>query len=86
MKLTDKEIEYTRQVAAEIGRDPDDLIREGEQLKDEGYHRAELQRHQADEAIMGRASGAGMQAYGMSPGERLATIDPGAQREMEAGG
>lgn len=30
MKLTAAEIEYTRQVAAEIGADPEELIREGE--------------------------------------------------------
>ena len=40
MKLTDAEIEYTRQVAAEIGADPDELIREGEAIKEAGYRRA----------------------------------------------
>jgi hypothetical protein len=49
MKLTDAEIEYTRQVAAEIGVDPEVLIAEGEQLKEEGYRRA----YQASVEILG---------------------------------
>ena len=36
MRLTTDEIEYTRQVAAEIGADPDELIREGEALNSRG--------------------------------------------------
>ena len=40
VKLTDAEIEYTRQVAAEIGADPDELIREGEAVKEAGYWQA----------------------------------------------
>jgi hypothetical protein len=40
VKLTADEIEYTRQVAAEIGADPDELIQEGEAIKEEGYWQA----------------------------------------------
>lgn len=40
MKLTAAEIEYTRQVAAEIGADPDELIREGEAIKEASYWQA----------------------------------------------
>ena len=40
MKLTAAEIEYTRQVAGEIGADPDQLIREGEAIKEESYWQA----------------------------------------------
>ena len=40
VKLTAAEIDYTRQVAAEIGADPDELIREGEAIKEAGYWQA----------------------------------------------
>ena len=40
MKLTAAEIEYTRQVAAEIGADPHELIQESEAIKEEGYWQA----------------------------------------------
>jgi hypothetical protein len=82
MKLTKDEIEYTRQVAAEIGRDPNELITEGEQIKEDGYRRA----YEASAEAMSHISGTGMQAYGASPSARLATVDPSAEREMEAGG
>ena len=72
MKLTPDEEAYTRQVAADIGRDPADLIREGEQLKGGAYHEAALNSHQADTAAMERMAGAGgLDAYG------------GGQREWE---
>ena len=40
MKLTAAEIEYTRQVAVEIGAAPDELIREGEAIKEASYWQA----------------------------------------------
>ena len=43
MQLTAEEEAHTRQVAAQIGRKPDDLIREGEQLKASGRRSAQQQ-------------------------------------------
>jgi hypothetical protein len=57
MKLTRQEEDYTREVAQQLGRDPDEMIREGEQLKAEGA--AEAQR-QARETLAGRYRGAQM--------------------------
>ena len=60
VKLTAAEIEYTRQVAAEIGADPDELIREGEALKEEGYRGA----YEASKEILaGGATGGQMLAW-----------------------
>ena len=56
MKLTPEEERYTREVAAQIGRDPNDLIREGEQLKEAGYAEA---REQA-KRVAGGGRGLGM--------------------------
>jgi len=55
VKLTAAEIEYTRQVAAEIGADPDELIREGEAIKEEGYRHA----YEASREILSSRAGAG---------------------------
>ena len=41
MRLTPEEEAYTRDVAAQIGRDPDDLIREAEQIKAAGFREAQ---------------------------------------------
>ena len=43
MQLTAEEQAYTRQVAAQIGRNLDDLIREGEQVKASGWRSAQQQ-------------------------------------------
>ena len=43
MQLTAEEEAHTRQVAAQIGRNPDDLIREGEQVKASGRRSAQQQ-------------------------------------------
>ena len=43
MQLTAEEEAYTRQAAAQIGRNPDDLIREGEQVKASGRRSAQQQ-------------------------------------------
>jgi hypothetical protein len=43
MQLTAEEEAYTRQVAAQISRNPDGLIREGEQLKASGWRSAQQQ-------------------------------------------
>jgi len=56
MKLTPEEERYTREVARQIGRDPDDLIREGERHKEAGYAEA---REQA-ERLAGGGRGLGM--------------------------
>jgi hypothetical protein len=40
VRLTAAEIEYTRRAAAEIGADLDELIREGEAIKEAGYWQA----------------------------------------------
>ena len=71
MKFTAVEIEYSRQVAGEIGADPDELIREGEALKEEGYRHA----YEASREILSGGAGAGQMA-------RLARIpvDPGRSR------
>ena len=66
MKMTPAMEAYTRQVAAEIGRDPAELIAEGEQHMDAGYHSAAAA-HAADTAAMSRISGAGLSAYGGGP-------------------
>ena len=57
MKMTPAMEAYTRQVAAEIGRDPAELIAEGEQHMDAGYHSAAAAAHAADTAAMSRISG-----------------------------
>jgi hypothetical protein len=56
MKLTRQEEEYTRQVAAQIGADPEAMIREGEQLKAEGAAQA----MHAAEATLARGGGRGL--------------------------
>lgn len=56
MKLTPQEEDYTRQVAAQLGADPDEMIREGEQLKAEGY----LGAQRAAEATLARGRGLGL--------------------------
>jgi hypothetical protein len=59
MKLTAAGIEYTAQAAAEIGADPDELIREGEAVKEAGYRQA----YQAStEILAGGATGGQMAA------------------------
>ena len=80
MKLTDAEIEYTRQVAAEIGADPEALIAEGEQIKEAGYRQA----YEASVAILG--SRHSNQMIGPSPHlawEAKAEVE--AEPELEAG-
>ena len=62
MQLTAEEQAYTRQVAAQIGRKPDDLIREGEQLKASGWRSAQ---QQAEGWAQRSAAGGGL---GMVPG------------------
>ena len=76
MKLTADEIEYTRQVAAEIGADPDELIREGEALKEEGYRRA----YEASKEILSDGAGGG-QMY--APAGALSIWEE-AEPELEA--
>lgn len=66
MKMTPAMEAYTRQVAAEIGRDPAELIAEGEQHMDAGYHSAAAA-HAADTAAMSRISGTGLSTYGGGP-------------------
>jgi hypothetical protein len=73
VKLTPDEIRYSREVAAKLGRDPDAMIAEGEQLKEQGYQRA----HEAAAGTMGRVATAGGQMY---PGG-----GPRAERDWEAG-
>jgi hypothetical protein len=83
MKLTDAEIEYTRQVAAEIGADPEALIAEGERLKAAGYQRAYevsadiLGGGRSNQMISSRG-GPAMEAVAGIPG-------PEAQPELEIG-
>jgi hypothetical protein len=62
MRLTAEEQAYTRQVAAQIGRNPDDLIREGEQVKASGWRSAQ---QQAEGRAQRSAAGGGL---GMAPG------------------
>jgi hypothetical protein len=75
VKLTADEIEYTRQVAAEIGADPDELIREGEALKEEGYRRA----YEASKEILRGGAGHGQLAASGEPLPIWAESEP----EME---
>jgi len=91
MKLTREEEEYTRQVAAEIGRDPDDLIAEGERIKEDGYReRAEMAADISQAAASGwtershaAAGGLGMRGGSemSGPGRR----EPGRAADREAG-
>jgi hypothetical protein len=83
MKLTAAEIEYTRQVAAEIGADPEALIAEGEQLKAAGYQRAyevstEILGGGRSNQMIGPRGGPMMEAAAGIPG-------PEAQPEIEIG-
>jgi hypothetical protein len=73
--LTSEEIEYTCKVAAEIGRDPEDLVREGEQAKADAYRQAHAAAQQTMTTM--RAAGRGRCPH---PGS------PAAQPELEAGG
>jgi hypothetical protein len=75
MKLTEQETAQARQLAADLGADPADVIAAGEEAKTVGYRQA----HQAATATMARATMArgGLSAY---PG------GPAAQWEAEAGG
>jgi len=66
MKLTAAEEEYTRQVAAEIGRDPDDLIAEGEHIKGDGYRQA-AEAAQASVDASRDAGGRGLHGSAASP-------------------
>jgi hypothetical protein len=63
VKLTAAEIEYTRQVAAEIGADPEELTREGEAIKEAGYQQA----YQASTEILGGGAAAGQMAASAGP-------------------
>jgi hypothetical protein len=76
MKLTDAEIEYTRQVAAEIGADPEALIAEGEQLKAEAYQGA----YEASAEILG---GGGRRA---NVRRRAGALPGGSQDRTGTGG
>ena len=69
MKLTPDEERYTREVAAQIGRDPDDLIREGERLKEDGY------RETAAQAERLAHGGRGLGAYPCEPAAVRADTD-----------
>ena len=62
MQLTAEEQACTRQVAAQIGRNLDDLIREGEQVKASGWRSAQ---QQAEERAQRSAASGGL---GMVPG------------------
>ncbi len=80
MKLTDAEIEYTRQVAAEIGADPEALIAEGEQIKAEAY----LGVFEASAEILG--GGRGSQMIGSRGCLALEPhAEPDLEPELEAG-
>lgn len=74
MRLTPAEIEETRRVAAEIVRDPGDLSKEGERIKEEGYRGA----YTAASQSMERIGGTGLSAYGGGPA-------PEREGEAEAG-
>jgi hypothetical protein len=86
MKLTPDEERYTREVAAQIGRDPDDLIREGERFKVEGYREA------AGQAERLAHGGHGLGAYACEPAALRAAADGPQllprqrQADREAGG
>ena len=62
MQLTAEDEAYTRQVAAQIGRNLDDLIREGGQVKASGWRSAQ---QQAEGWAQRSATGGGL---GMVPG------------------
>ena len=70
MRLTEQETAQARQLAANLGADPADVIAAGEKAKTAGYRQA----HQAATATMARG---GLSAY---PG------GPATQWEAEAGG
>jgi hypothetical protein len=86
MKLTPQEEAYTREVAAEIGREPEDLIREGEQLKEDGYREAQAAAER-EASWTGRSHAAG--GLGMYAGRYSDPLaDPdimAAERRREAG-
>jgi hypothetical protein len=85
--LTKEEIEYTRKVAAQIGRDPQELIREGEQIKADAYRQAHTSAQQTTAAMAG--TGRGMYAHPASPAAQadqahVARAQPQPQAELEA--
>jgi hypothetical protein len=76
MKLTAAEMDYTRQVAAETGRDPDELIAEGEAVKEDGYRQA----YQAAAGTMDRMAGASNSYYSSAM-----DAEARGEHDMEAG-
>jgi hypothetical protein len=76
VKLTAQEEEYTRRVGEQIGREPEDLIREGEQLKSEAFSA-----HQAQAAGWTERSRAAPAGLGMTAGRYQ---DPTADPEVMA--
>jgi hypothetical protein len=63
MRLTETETAEARQLAADLGADPAEVIAAGEAAKEEGYRGAE----RAAAETMSHISGAGLSAYGGGP-------------------
>jgi hypothetical protein len=63
LPLTEAETAQARQLATDLGLDPDAVIADGEAAKGEGYARA----HAAAAETMSRINGAGLSAYGGGP-------------------
>ena len=62
MKLTDREERAARDMADRLGRPHEDLIREGEALKSEGFRAAQRQAEGWQERSAAAAGSAGMTA------------------------
>jgi hypothetical protein len=70
-------MEQARQFAADLGRDADELIREAEEIKGEGY----LQAYQAASGTVAAMGGLGLSCY--SSGPELEGPDPELEAEVE---
>jgi hypothetical protein len=75
--LSPEQIEQARQFAADLGRDADELIREAEEVKGEGY----LQAYQAASATVAAMGGLGLSCYPTEP--ELEGPDPELEPELE---